>query len=279
VSPDLADEYYICDYHLHSTHSFDARNSIKEVCSAAIGQGIHEIGFAEHVGIDPADEAFGALNYVRYRKDIMEARKNCAGKLKIRLGVEIDFRPGTTAEIEGYLKKHDFDFVIGALHYLDDEILLRTDIFEKHPAHTIWSRYFDELLLMVSTGLFDIIAHLDVPKRGHVPLHGPFNWKQYEKQIRSILAEIIKYEAALEINTAGLRKQAGEIFPSPGIINLYRQLGGRYITIGSDAHSAPSVGCDFDIAIQAAESAGFTHMTTFSARKKKLVPIRIRGGH
>jgi len=275
----MADNCYLCDYHIHTSHSFDARNTIDEACRAAVRNGVNEIGFADHVGIDPSDEAYEALDFDRYFEDVEKARKQYDGKLKIKLGVEIDFRSTVINETRLFLEKHDFDYVIGGLHYLDGKIVLSTDIFTQNPVEEVWSRYFDELLMMAQADLFDIIAHFDIPKRAYVPLHGRFDWKPYKEQIRAILAEIIKNESVLEINSSGIRKQADEILPSPGIINLYRQLGGKFISFGSDAHSAPKVGCDFDIAIQAAESAGFTHMTTFAARERKLVPIRNRSGH
>jgi histidinol-phosphatase (PHP family) len=131
---------------------------------------------------------------------------------------------------------------------------------------------------MVRTGLFDIVAHLDVPKRGHVPLFGPFDCRTCEEQIREILAEIIRTGAVLEINTAGLRKQANEIFPSLEILRLYRGLGGELITFGSDCHSPQKVGIDFDKAVEAAEAAGFAYITTFEGRKPGVVPLRLARG-
>jgi histidinol-phosphatase (PHP family) len=278
VKRDLPVGCYLCDYHIHSSHSFDAKGSMDEICQIAIQRGIHEIGFCEHIGIEPSDDAYGTLDYNRYRKAVEEARQRYSGRLKVKMGAEIDFRSSITTEIGRYLKAREFDFVVGGLHYIKGEIVMRTDIFERRSPREVWGDYFAELLAMVKTGLFDIIAHLDVPKRGYVPLHGRFDWKQHKARIRPVLAEIIKRETALEINTAGLRKQADELFPSLGILKLYRELGGKYITFGSDAHSPPRVGCDFARAVEAAEAAGFTHVATFSRRRKTLVPIRFQPG-
>ena len=244
----------------------------------AIENGVREVGFSEHVGIDPSDSAYGVLDYRRYFEEIEDARARFSASLEIRMGVEIDFRSAVIAQTRSYLEAHKFDFVIGAVHYLEGEILLRARIFEQRPWREVWSDYFDEVLAMVRTGLFDIVAHLDVPKRGHVPLFGPFDWTLFEDRIVLILKEIVIQDCALEVNTAGLRKQAGEMFPSPGILNLYRELGGRCVTTGSDCHSPQKVGRDLAEALGAVESAGFEHICTFRARQRKLVPVRISGG-
>lgn len=205
-------------------------------------------------------------------------RRAYAGKLEIRMGVEIDFRSGVIAQTERYIKSHEFDFIIGAVHYLEGKPLWAKQIFEERPWREVWAGYFAEVLTMVQTGLFDITAHLDYPKRGHVPVCGRFDWTQCEGQIRPVLAEIVEQQSALEINTAGLRKQANEIFPSTGVLKLYRELGGKHVTFGSDAHSPPKVGCDFTEALKAAEAAGFTHVTTYTGRGKTPAAIRASRG-
>ncbi len=270
--------YYLCDYHIHTSHSFDASGTVDDVCRFAVERGLQEVGFTEHVGIDPSDDAYGTLDYDGYRRAIDDARRRYAGKLAVRMGVEIDFRSAVADLTKRYIESHEFDFVTGAVHYLDGEILLRTDIFENRPAQEVWDDYFAETLLMAKTGLFDIFAHLDVPKRGHVPLYGPFDCSAFEERIRAVLEEIVRTGAVLEINTAGLRKQANEIFPSMEILRLYRRLGGELITFGSDCHSPQKVGCDFDRAVEAAEAAGFTHVATFEGRRRKVVPLRLARG-
>jgi len=274
VSRELPHNCYLCDYHVHSHWSFDASGTLEEYCRAAVERGIDQVGFSEHVGIDPSDDAYGTLDYERYREALERGRRDYAGKLEIRMGVEIDFRSSVTAQTEQYLKTHEFDFVTGAVHYLGGEILWIPEIFETRPWREVWRDYFAEVLCMVQTGLFDIIAHLDYPKRGHVPLHGRFDWRACEDQVRPVLTEIVEQQSALEVNTAGLRKQADEIFPSPGVLELYRELGGEFVVFGSDAHKPSEAACDFAGALQAAEAAGLTHLATYTGRSKTLVPIR-----
>lgn len=274
MTSDLPVGYYLCDYHIHTSQSFDASGTIEDACRAAVERGMNEIGFCEHVGIDKSDDAYGTLDYDGYVHSVEQARKRYSGRLKVRLGVEIDFRSSVIKETSQFLESREFDYVVGGLHYLDGQILLRTNIFERHNHEEVWEHYFSELLKMVKTGFFDIIAHLDVPKRGYVPLHGPFDWLHYEGRIREILSEIISRGAALEINTAGLRKQADELFPGPGILSLYRRLGGELVSFGSDAHSPQKVGCDFTEALAAAAAAGFTHVATYEARRLKRVPLK-----
>jgi len=264
---------YLCDYHVHTSFSFDASGTIEDCCETAISQGLDEIGFSEHVGIDTSDEAYGTLDFEGYARAVDNAREKYDGRLEIRFGVEIDFRSHVIQEIADFIEKHDFDFVMGGIHYIDGEMIIRTGPFESRPWREIWNDYFSEMRKMAHCGLFDIIAHFDVAKRGHVPIHGPFAWQEYEGSIREILEIIIKTRAALEINTAGLRKQANEILPGQGVLNLYRKLGGELVTFGSDAHSPAKVGCDLDKGMRAASEAGLTHVAVYRNRKVSLLPF------
>ena len=68
----------------------------------------------------------------------------------------------------------------------------------------------------------------------------------YMDVIDEILKFIITHYIKLEINTAGLAK--GLDFPNPhtDIIKRYTELGGKYVTIGSDAHKACDIGFGFN---------------------------------
>jgi len=78
------------DYHIHSNHSCDGKSSIFEMCQKAIGLGIEEIGFSEHVDFEPKDWGYGFFNYERYTSGIESAQDSSKNKLVIRKRVEID---------------------------------------------------------------------------------------------------------------------------------------------------------------------------------------------
>ena len=78
---------------------------------------------------------------------------------------------------------------------------------------------------------------------------------------------------ALEINTSGIRQSPKEALPSVQILKMFKEAGGRYLTVGSDAHLAKDVGADFDTARQMALVAGFRHIALYEQRKPILVSV------
>jgi histidinol-phosphatase (PHP family) len=102
---------------------------------------------------------------------------------------------------------------------------------ENRDADEVWLAYFDRLTMAAESGFFEIIGHVDLPKKfGHRP--PPDCAPLYEK----FLDAAKKHNCAIELNTAGLRKDCREIYPSRRILELAFQKGVP-ITFGSDAHA------------------------------------------
>jgi len=81
-----------------------------------------------------------------------------------------------------------------------------------------------------------------------------------------------KAGCAIELNTAGLRKDCREIYPGREILQLAFQ-NGVPITFGSDAHAPEEVGMNFAEAVRLARSAGYRECCRFARRKRDLVPF------
>ena len=88
-----------------------------------------------------------------------------------------------------------------------------------------------------------------------------------------ILRRLAERGKALEINTSGIRQSPKEALPSVKILEMFKEAGGRYLTVGSDAHLSKDVGADFDTARQMALEAGFRHIALYEQRKPILVSI------
>ena len=89
--------------------------------------------------------------------------------------------------------------------------------------------------------------------------------------------EILKLTAekgkALEINTAGLRQAIGKLSPEFETVKRFRELGGEFVTYGSDAHFAEDVGKGMEEAYDVMLAAGFTELTFFQQRTPLKMPI------
>ena len=97
--------------------------------------------------------------------------------------------------------------------------------------------------------------------------------KPYADIIDTILERIIKLDKALEVNTAALRKGMKGPNPATSIIKRYRELGGKLITLGADAHTPEDVAADFDRLPEILNNCGFKEFAVYQKRKPMLYPL------
>ena len=96
---------------------------------------------------------------------------------------------------------------------------------------------------------------------------------RYEKQIERLFSLIIEKNIALEINTSGLRQSIGETLPGEDLLRKYYDMGGRLITMGSDAHKPEDIGKGIAEGIALAKKIGFTAVSVYKKRKPILIEI------
>ncbi len=125
---------------------------------------------------------------------------------------------------------------------------------------------------LVDTCDFDSLGHVDLVKR-YAANHGiRVDLAEYQDQLMPILRRLAERGKALEINTSD-PPVPKEALPSVKILKMFKEAGGRYLTVGSDAHLSKDVGADFDTARQMALEAGFRHIALYEQRKPILVSI------
>jgi histidinol-phosphatase (PHP family) len=233
----------LVDYHVHSTHSCDGKSSIIEMCQKAVDLGMVEIGFSEHVDFDPSDEGFGFFNHERYSLDLQKARRLFKGKLCIKKGVEVDYQSRFEEQIRKWLRDKKFDFIIGSVHYVDGELINKQLLATRSLAH-VYTRYFNELIRSIRSGLFDVVGHLDVVRKFAIVQPSELKAFDYAAGIKTVLKQIIDHGLYLEINSKpSVLKQNNEpIVPSKETIAEYISYGGKLVSVGSDAHSTQELG-------------------------------------
>jgi len=194
----------------------------------------------------------------------------------LRLGVEADFVPGTEDRMANLLEAHDFDYVVGSVHFLRDEALdmEQYGIWKAgRSAEKIWRRYFETLAEAARSGLFDILAHPDLVK-----IWGPAHPERprpegdlrryYEPAVEAIAESGI----AVEVSTAGLRKPAQEIYPAPELLEMCIEAGAP-IALSSDAHRPEDIGADYERALALLERTGVQELCVFERRTRRLEPL------
>lgn len=89
----------------------------------------------------------------------------------------------------------------------------------------------------------------------------------FKKDIEQILKFFIEKETALEFNTSCIDTELGSLMPDANILKMYLELGGRMITIRSDAHVPHNIAKGFDKARSVLKELGFSSCCHFEKRK------------
>jgi len=266
------------DLHIHSQLSHDGKAEIKDYCEQALNLGIKELGFCEHLDLFPKDPHFGIHNYQLYKREMEKAREHYPN-LKIRMGLEVTYLPEIEKEIREYLENKDYDYILGAVHLVDEG---NSTISEQEPAQLYFGRkekeecyqgFFELVLRAVKSGLFDGIAHLDLVNRYGLNYFPDWEWRFHYGIIKRIFEGIIKRGMALEINSSGLRELPKRPYPEKDLVKLYQELGGEIITIGSDAHSPEFLGAGLAEVIQELKSLGFSRLSSFERRNPQWIEL------
>ncbi len=256
------------DLHNHTTRCNHATGTIDEYLQRAIELGIDIYGFSEHAPMD-FDQGYrlGFDEMEHYTSEILSAQKRYQNQIKVLLGYEVDYLPGYMDE---RVLNAKVDYFIGSVHFLNKWGFDNPEFiggYQNRDIDTIWQEDFDANKEMARSGKFDIVGHFDLIK--------VFKFLP-KKDIRLLAKEALKAikrsNMALEINTAGLRKPIGEIYPSRPLLEEAYALG-IPITFSSDAHALEQIGFAYEEAIELAKGIGYTQAVTFSQRDRELITI------
>lgn len=245
----------------------------------ALEAGLTELGFSDHLFMywlppDRRDPELGMAEWEHdfYIEDVERCRRRYAADITIRLATEADFIPGHEAQLETILKRYSWDYVIGSVHFVDDwgfDDSRYASGFDAWDIDALYARYFELVGASAETNLFDTIGHADLVKKfGHRPSHD-----QAEAYAR-LAARLSTAGVCVEVNTAGLRKPVGEIYPHPDLLRACREAGVQ-TTVGSDAHAPHEVAADLASAGELMQRVGYQSFVKYAARQRSVVSLAI----
>jgi histidinol-phosphatase (PHP family) len=273
----------LTDYHVHlrlddpeataADHFTEA--NVERYRTVAEERGIAELGVSEHVyrfeqALDVWRHPFWLLNA---HDDLDEYCVFVRERTDLRLGIEADFVPGGEDRMANLLDARDFDYVIGAIHFLREDALDMDDYSvwaSGQSPEEIWRRYFQTLGEAARSGLFDILAHPDLVKvwGGERPRPEGDLRRYYELAMDGIAEGGI----AVEVSTSGLRKRAEELYPAPAFLQMCLEAGAP-VALSSDAHRPQDVGADYQRALELLKDVGVAEVSVFEHRVRRLEPI------
>jgi histidinol-phosphatase (PHP family) len=256
------------DYHMH-TRLTDGAGEPVEYAAVAVSRGLAEIGCSEHAPLADRDTdwTLKRSDLPTYVGWVEEARRQFP-QLTIKLGLEVDYAPGCEDWVRELAGMYPWDFFLGSVHFIGEwPVDLSAKYWENHDVEERWRAYFALWKQAARSGLYDSLAHPDLPKKFN---HRPATDFRgvYEDALRVVAGAGI----AIELNTAGLRKPCREIYPSAEFLQMARRLD-IPLSLGSDAHVPQDVGADFDKAAALLKQTGYRELVRFTRRQRALVAI------
>jgi histidinol-phosphatase (PHP family) len=260
------------DFHIHTVLCKHAAGTTADYLESARQKNISVVGFTDHA---PAPDGYDAKHrmavedFPKYEEMILELRKS--SHPKVLYGIEADYYQGCEKFLRPWLARQNFDMVIGSIHFIRDwgfDNPNERNVWDSIEVTNTWREYFKLMRKMAESRLYDVVAHLDLPKKfGHIPPA-----RDLFEMLCPALDSIAEAGMVIELNTSGLRRPVKEIYPSLSILKLARE---RNIPIcfGSDAHRPEEVGYAFDSALDLARAAGYSHCVHFQEGRKLLTPL------
>ena len=254
----------IFDSHSHTRFSADSEMEARAALRASEALGIGLV-FTEHLDVDFPGENDFTFDPAAYWETYAPLRGE-----RLRLGVEVGMTPETCAASRAFVARAPFDLVIGSIHVLDGQDLYYPAYYEAHAKEEAYTAYFAEMAACLKTHDFiDVLGHIDYIARYAAYANPELSYGAFQETIDAVLRAAVETDTVLELNTRrlGERRAVKELVP---IYTRYRELGGRYVTLGSDAHAADAIGAHFAAAEELA-AATRLRIVTFKERRVELL--------
>lgn len=278
------------DYHVHSEFSDDSREYMEAQIERAIELGLDEICFTDHVdygikkdweegnivwrGADLMSDdrmvrnPLANVNYPEYFGKLLRMQETYRDRITVRKGLEFGIQSITVPQFERLYEKwqDELDFVLLSMHQVDNREFWTQDFQQGRSQQEYNEIYYKEIRKVM--GMFDhydVLAHLDLIVR--YDKQGIYPFEKVEDLIAEILKLAIRKGKGIELNTSSWHYGLSDTQPSRRILKLYRDLGGRIITVGSDAHSTRYLADHLDDAYQILKNLGFKDICTFDRRQ------------
>jgi histidinol-phosphatase (PHP family) len=277
------------------THTIfcDGTADVETMCAAAFARGFASIGFSSHAPIAGktgikttwhlADE-----KQEEYIGEVLGARKRWEGKLKVYLGMEIDYIEGLCGPADRDWEELPLDYSIGSVHYViapkngepfavdspGEEFGRGFADFFDNDGRALYHAYYDACIAMIRAGGFQIAGHLDLVKKNN----GLFRFfSPGDGDYRKRLAETADALAAArnasdrgpaaELNTGGMiRGRIADPYPSLDMLRLLKDAGVPLV-ITSDAHAPDQLGGFYQEGREAMKRAGYHSTIIFEGRQ------------
>jgi histidinol-phosphatase (PHP family) len=236
------------DTHLHTDFSSDSSMTWREAQAAARRLGLGLI-ITEHLDLEyPVNPNAFLFDFDEYFNAIGPYRSE-----ELLLGVELGLRSECREENRRLLAGRPFDEVIGSIHVVDGMDVYGREFTERRAKSVSYGRYLAAMLECVREfDDFDTLGHVDYICRYAAYTDPEIHLAEFHEEWSEICRALLAKDKVLEINTRRLGDKQAVAALKP-LYRRFKELGGQYVTIGSDAHRAAAVGSMFGLAWELAE--------------------------
>ena len=263
-------EYF--DQHVHSYYSYDSDQPIKEYLDKTRELGLSYFVLTDHYDFNYQDTGKdNDFDIDKRKKELDELQKDYCD-IKILNGIEIGYKKKEVDRIKKIINTHDFDIVNLSVHDLGIIDYYFPEYYQRFGIKKVLTDYYLTQLDMVRNfDDYDVLCHIDFAFKTAYLIDNSISIKEYEDYIIEIMKEIIKKDKTFELNV-----KVQSFLPvehTKYLLKLYKDLGGKNVTLSSDAHKVNRLNDQFDKYIVLIKEAGFDHLNYFIKRNRYSISI------
>ncbi len=239
------------DQHLHTRFSMDSEADPHENVRKALDQGLAGLTFTDHFDTHPSEWPKCCYDYDRLAETVADLRKQYGDRIFIGHGIEICYQPDQMPRLLDFLRERSFDLVLLSVHWFDGRALHEKEHWQGLDAAQATRLYLHAVLEAAHCALelkkqgrnpFNVLGHLDLVKRYTQRYFGTYDIHSHADLVQEILQVCLEANLIPELNLSSWRQSLHDPMPPGWVIAEYARLGGRSMTIGSDAHKPENVG-------------------------------------
>lgn len=258
------------DYHIHSNYSDDSTYPMRSIVEDAIVLGIEEICFTDHYDLAVHEKGYVekkdiCINMKKYSDEIEKLQRMYKDRIKIKKGVEFGVQYETIPQYQRIAQDYPLDFILLSVHQIANKGYWNRQFQQGKTEAQYYHAYYQALYAIVQNFHdYNVLAHVDLIRR--YDNNTGYDVMNDREMIEKILTYIIADGKGIEVNTSSIRYGIGDTTPAKSLLMLYKELGGRIVTIGSDSHKPIHLGAYVEEIKGKLKQLGFHEFATFEQR-------------
>lgn len=258
----------ISDFHVHTSFSGDCNVLPETMIQEAISKKIDHLCITDHMDYDyTEDDILFEFDVKEYFKRLSKLKERHQEQIQLYIGIELGLQPYLSPKHHNLVFSYSFDYIIGSIHQVHRIDPYYPSYFKNRSEESAYLEYFECILQNLAAFTnFDVFGHMD-----YVVRYGPnknlyYSYQKYREILDEILRILIRKDIGLEVNTGGYKYGLNNPNPSLEVLTRYKEMGGKLITFGSDAHKTEFLAYQFEKTAELLKSCGFSSYYIYKNR-------------